>query len=314
MTAMTETQPHSESNCGIYAILSPSGRVYVGQSCNLKKRKYEHFRLLRNGKHTNSILQSSYDKYKDGLIFFVIERFEDASKLTEREQYWIDAFDSFGKGMNLTPAANSSLGVKRTEESKLRISQAASEFWSKEENRKAQSERKFNFFRENPEHLDLMSVMTRARFEGNPERGARHSELMKSRITDESNFVFTERMRKWRDNMTKEELSEIGLKGAATRGHEGAVKIARKGNITKLKANLPRSHNTSGVCGVEWRTSRSKSGRELLSAAARWTTPEGVNKVKQFSVLKYGLLPAFKMACDFKEKMRLELLELHNVI
>jgi hypothetical protein len=60
------------------------------------------------------------------------------------------------------------------------------------------------------------------------------------------------------------------------------------------------STNTSGVCGVAFRTTN--KGRFTYATAA-W---KGFNKdehSKSFSVLKYGLLPAFAMACAYRERM-----------
>lgn len=57
--------------------------------------------------------------------------------------------------------------------------------------------------------------------------------------------------------------------------------------------------NTSGKVGVHWLTNR--SGK---FAMVRWCDhPSGVRRSKSFSVKKYGELTAFKMACDYRDKM-----------
>src|ERR1700758_5601045 len=71
---------------GIYAIGTPSGRIYVGSSKNLTERKAQHWRELRKGTHRNRFLQFSYDKYgADGLTFSVLE-FCAPEEMVAREQ------------------------------------------------------------------------------------------------------------------------------------------------------------------------------------------------------------------------------------
>ena len=49
---------------GIYKILNKSnGKCYIGSSCNLNKRKYQHFNSLMKNKHYNLYLQKSFNKY-----------------------------------------------------------------------------------------------------------------------------------------------------------------------------------------------------------------------------------------------------------
>lgn len=59
-----------KSVCGIYKIESPSGRLYVGSSVNIKRRLRVHKRELRDGVHINEILQRAANKYGvDALVF-----------------------------------------------------------------------------------------------------------------------------------------------------------------------------------------------------------------------------------------------------
>jgi len=66
------------------------------------------------------------------------------------------------------------------------------------------------------------------------------------------------------------------------------------------------SSNTSGYTGVYF----SESSAKYLYATAQWSTNVlGISKVhtKRFSVEKYGLLPAFKHAIEYRLKMIEEL-------
>ena len=77
---------------GIYAIVNKTNNhLYIGQSHDLLKRKREHFKSLKNNKHSNAYLQNSYNLYgKDNFGFFVIEYVARLQDLNDREQYWIE--------------------------------------------------------------------------------------------------------------------------------------------------------------------------------------------------------------------------------
>jgi hypothetical protein len=61
-----------------------------------------------------------------------------------------------------------------------------------------------------------------------------------------------------------------------------------------------KSTNTSGFTGVQWRNSVCKTYIHYL---ASWVGDDYKNKTKTFSSKKYGLIPAFAMACAHREKM-----------
>lgn len=117
----------SQSHGGVYSILhAASGKSYVGSAVHLGKRQAQHQRMLRSGKHHNVKLQRAWDKYGEGaFVFKVLEHVPKPATLLQREQAWIDALDAVAKGFNLTPTAGSILGMRFTEESKRRMSSAA---------------------------------------------------------------------------------------------------------------------------------------------------------------------------------------------
>jgi hypothetical protein len=59
-------------NVGIYKITFPNGHYYIGQAVNLNRRKSQHLRDAKKGKHTNSRFQNCYNKY-GSFEFSVIE-------------------------------------------------------------------------------------------------------------------------------------------------------------------------------------------------------------------------------------------------
>lgn len=117
--------------CQIYSIKNIiNNKRYIGSSIHLLTRLRVHFQFLRNNKHYNSKLQRSYNKYgKDNFITEILEEFEyDNSNIQfEREQYYIDKYDSFKNGLNESPTAYNGTLVKWSEERKIKVSKILSE-------------------------------------------------------------------------------------------------------------------------------------------------------------------------------------------
>lgn len=91
---------------GIYKITClPTGKVYVGSSFYLIRRRNRHWAELKAGKHHSSYLQRAWKKYgPDAFAFEVVELVADRSKLIEREQAWITVLNALGSGFNMVPA------------------------------------------------------------------------------------------------------------------------------------------------------------------------------------------------------------------
>lgn len=110
-------------------------KFYIGSAIDLHNRKACHFSSLSKGKHKNSKLQRAWDKYGEkSFIFQIIEIVEDTSKLIEKEQYYLDKMNPFKEsGYNICTIAKSSLGVKRSDETRKKISKAKTGTKSSEE-------------------------------------------------------------------------------------------------------------------------------------------------------------------------------------
>lgn len=119
---------------GIYKITNnKNDKVYIGSSANLKSRKYQHFKMLEKDIHVNRHLQNAYNEDgKDNFKWEVLENIEFnedktilRTSLLTREQYWIDIY--FGEHCyNFNPIAGSSLGIKLSEETKIKIGRSNS--------------------------------------------------------------------------------------------------------------------------------------------------------------------------------------------
>lgn len=290
------------SDVGIYILVSPNGKIYVGQSRKLRKRFYEHSRLLRRGKHHNKYLQNSYNKYNgEGFFACVIEYVEDPSKLTETETWWINKFNSFENGFNLTPAADST-GVQRSQEVREKLSEITSKQWEDESFREACYNGRAKYLSD-PEVRERMSETIKRVLTERPELRENHSKVMKEiSSTPEYKERFLNRMRGWRATKTPEELSDIARKSYLNRGKDAD-------EISKLKAIVTRGKTQSPDTGVMWSRHISRQGKEILSACARWTELDGKVCHKMFSTNKYGLLPAWALAVKFRREVSERLIE-----
>ena len=100
---------------GIYIIKNTiNDKVYIGSAVCLKQRFIEHKNQFKKQVH-NVRFQNFVNKYGfNTLIFEVIEYVNDKGKLIEREQYWIDCYESWKskKGFNICKIAGSTLGLK----------------------------------------------------------------------------------------------------------------------------------------------------------------------------------------------------------
>lgn len=281
------------SNIGIYLIASPSGKVYVGQSRNLRKRLMEHRRLLNKNQHKNIHLQNSYNKYHgEGFFSIILEYTNDTSKLTEMESWWMKKFNSFHSGFNQTIAADAS-GTKRSEETRDKISKITSRNWESEEFRNACFNGRAEYLSKD-ENRKKMSAATLKVFKEKPYLIEKHSAFMKELSSSiQYKEDFKSRMKAWRDSKTKEELSEIARKSANN-------KTDKTYEISKLKAIITRSLTQPPDTGIIWINNKSRNGKIILSVMARWKELNGKEGTKSFSTNEYGVLPSWKMAVSFR--------------
>lgn len=124
-------------NSGVYAIIAPSNKRYIGSAVDMARRRNEHFSELRRGAHKNPLLQAAAHKYGvHALIFDVVERCDEL-QLFEREQAHIDAND-WGLLYNLAPVAGGVRGYRFTPEQCKHQGAKARQTWAREGYREAQ--------------------------------------------------------------------------------------------------------------------------------------------------------------------------------
>lgn len=105
---------------GIYQILNlVDGKRYIGQAQNIQSRIYEHQRKRNKG-----YLYRAIEKYGwDNFDVSVIEKVDDISELDEKEQFWLDLFQSYlpSNGYNICKIAGTTRGRQHTEATKQKI-------------------------------------------------------------------------------------------------------------------------------------------------------------------------------------------------
>lgn len=92
---------------GIYKITNKiNGKAYVGQSKHIKRRWREHVNGLENSTIGNAI-----KKYGEENFSFEILESCSIEELNDREIYYIDKLDTYGKGYNVTTGGDGVKGV-----------------------------------------------------------------------------------------------------------------------------------------------------------------------------------------------------------
>lgn len=106
--------------CGIYKIENLiNGKIYIGQSVDIQYRFRNHKSESFNPKSNayDTAIHRAIRKYGvDNFSFDVIEEC-DQDKLLEREIYWINYYQSFGNGYNLTSGGEGvpTVNIKQTQ-------------------------------------------------------------------------------------------------------------------------------------------------------------------------------------------------------
>lgn len=122
---------------GIYKITSPSGRIYIGQSTKIEKRKLDYKTLSKCKGQTklyHSILKYGWDNH----IFEVVEECKQEN-LNERERYWQDYFNCLKIGLNCKLTETSDKSGKISEETRKRMSISSLGKLRTEESKRKQS-------------------------------------------------------------------------------------------------------------------------------------------------------------------------------
>jgi group I intron endonuclease len=112
---------------GIYKITNPKGKIYIGQSINIEKRKkdYEFLNCKKQYKILNSIKKYGWDKHSFELI-------EECSleQLNERERYWQDFYNVLVDGLNLKLTQTNDKSGKHSNETIQKLKNYWSDYYT----------------------------------------------------------------------------------------------------------------------------------------------------------------------------------------
>lgn len=113
----------------IYMYISPSGKLYIGQTVNERKRRLMWFSIKRPYTKWSSKIDNARAKYGPENFRYIIlhkglyNNIEDAkSELNNLEILHIREYDSFHNGYNSTIGGDSTIGYVHTEETRRKIS------------------------------------------------------------------------------------------------------------------------------------------------------------------------------------------------
>lgn len=108
---------------GIYKITSPSGKVYIGQSVDIKRRlrEYKNLRCTKQVKLYNSFLKYGFEYHKIEVVCECL-----INELNDKERCFQDLFDSMDSGLNCYLTKSSDKSGKLSLETKKKLSIANS--------------------------------------------------------------------------------------------------------------------------------------------------------------------------------------------
>ena len=112
----------------IYKLTSPSNKCYIGQTINLVERKrtlYNPNKYYSGHRLDNAIKKYGIENFQYEIIIQIVESSKEKlrEKLDELEKFYIEKYDSYNNGYNMTLGGSGSNGCFQTEESKRKISE-----------------------------------------------------------------------------------------------------------------------------------------------------------------------------------------------
>jgi group I intron endonuclease len=215
--------PKLNLKTGVYLIRNLiNGKVYVGSaSVSLTKRLWTHRRFLLAGTHHNKHLQAAWNKYGEGAFSFSVIQRCVPRRCVLLEQQWINYYQSYLReyGYNKSPTAGSPLGVRHTEATRAKVSQALKGKPKSDEHRKNMRKAKGSLSQDT---INKMSAYAKNRSEEHRkklgEAAKRRKFWLKAKWTDDRKRKIAEKAKaRWAEWEKSGKAVEVRAKIAATK-------------------------------------------------------------------------------------------------
>lgn len=147
----------------IYGYFFENGKCYIGQTVNAEQRHSRHLSDAKLGKSTCRKFHNALRKYEYRYDYKVLVDFTCDSKeelqrcLNKFEEFYIEVFDSFNNGYNLTKGGDGRVGSEQTEQTRRKISKKLKGVKKSEDFSKMLSERNRGK-KKSPESIEKMRL------------------------------------------------------------------------------------------------------------------------------------------------------------
>jgi len=115
----------------IYKVKSLSNKYYIGICKNFNKRITNHISTAKTKRRAGKF-QKAILKYKNSLVWKILDKVDNIEKAFELEKYYIKKYDSYNNGYNMTKGGQATEGFfpsKKTRE-KMRLARLGKKPWN----------------------------------------------------------------------------------------------------------------------------------------------------------------------------------------
>ncbi len=104
--------------------MSPSGKIYIGQTSNYDRRMKQHkYGKDKRSKIYHAIIKYGFDNFNKEIIDSYVGEYADDA-LNVLETYWITHCDSVNNGYNTCSSGQSCRGIKHSDESRANMAKS----------------------------------------------------------------------------------------------------------------------------------------------------------------------------------------------
>jgi group I intron endonuclease len=216
---------------GIYKITSPGGKVYIGQSVDIKRRwanyRWEYKKFTEN----NSKLFNSLKKYGIENHSFEIKQECAVEELNERERYWQEFYNVIEDGLNCKFVESFEKSGFVSDETRIKISKAKKGKVSPMLGK-----------RHSKETIAKMSIAAKKRKQNTFRFTGKHSEFSKKKISESKLGIPAKNKRR---------VLQISTEGVLIKEWESVTSASIELKISGIKNVVTKRAKTSG--GFYWK-------------------------------------------------------------